>query len=408
MSASVILDHPFGAPYAKRLSAPTWRGNLPGPKAEDWHFTPLRSLVKIPFVPATSVDDVDVTEIPRNIPMIAGAARLVFVNAVMRKDLSDRDFGAGVTISMNTKAASPQTSPAASLNAAYATGGISIHATAAASKIIHLISIGAAGAEPAAFHPRVSITAAAGASLTIVESHVGRPGQAYFSNPVTEISVGETATVRRFVNVAEDMDAFHLATTAVTIAENGTFEGFHLGLGGALVRQEVNVVFTGPGGVARLNGAYALAAHSHHDFTTVMDHQIPACVSSQVFKGVVDGESHGVFQGRIHVARHAQKTDARLEHKALFLSRGPQVDCKPELEIYADDVQCAHGAATGEIDSDHLFYLAARGIDPETARSLLVEGFLADAINAISVPDIREVFASAIGAWLKLREAEQP
>jgi Fe-S cluster assembly protein SufD len=172
-------------------------------------------------------------------------------------------------------------------------------------------------------------------------------------------------------------------------------------LGGGLVRQEVHVALRGENASVKLNGAYALTGDSHHDFTTTMDHAVPNCQSSQVFKGVVDGQSRGVYQGRIHVARDAQKTDARQLHKALFLSRGPQIDCKPELEIYADDVQCAHGATTGELDPNHLFYLQARGIDPDMARMLLVEGFLADAINEISDETVRDQFGDAISAWLK-------
>jgi Fe-S cluster assembly protein SufD len=404
MKPSVIPDHPFGEAYAKRLGAAVWRGALPGPKVEEWRFTPLRALAKIPFVPAAQAEDVDVTEVPRAVPVIAGAARIVLVNGAYRADLSDKDFGAGVTVSAQA-CAGPVPSPLASLNTAYMTGGVTIQAKAGAAKIVHLVSIGAAGAEPAAFHPRVIISAETGTSVTVIESHVGLPGQIYFSNPVTEIAVAANATVRRYVSVAEDGDAFHLATTAVTVAGGGSFEAFHLGLGGALVRQEISVAFEGQGASAKVNGAYALTDHAHHDFTTFMDHRVPACTSNQIFKGVVDGQSHGIYQGRILVARGAQKTDARQVHKALFLARGPQVDCKPELEIYADDVQCAHGAATGELDPDHLYYLAARGIDPETARNLLVEGFLADAVSEIEDETARDLFGAAIGAWLKKREA---
>lgn len=400
MAKSEILDHPFGASYATQLGVAPWSGNLPGPKVEEWRFTPLRSLAKVPFAPASA--DVDVDVIPRNVPTVLGAARIVLVNGVYRKDLSDKALGKGITLSQ-VKVQAKKGSSLVALNAAYAPESIALHVNGAAAKIIHIISSGAAGAQPTALHPRITITAETDAAVTLVESHVGLPGQAYFSNPVASISVGEGASVRRYVSVDEDSEAFHLATALVTVAAGGTFEAFHLGLGGALTRQEIRVVLTGENANVKLNGAYALGSHSHHDFTTVMDHAVPNCVSSQVFKGVVDGQSRGVYQGRIHVARDAQKTDARQLHKALFLSRGPQIDCKPELEIYADDVQCAHGATTGEIDPDHMFYLEARGIDPDTARALLVEGFLADAVNEISVEPVRELFGSAISAWLKKR-----
>jgi Fe-S cluster assembly protein SufD len=438
MNSLGLLDHPFRDSYASRLgalpgAAHPWLdglrqgalsalgGGLPGHKEEAWRFTPLRSLVKVPFIPAAAADDVDVAEVPRAVPSIAGAARVVLVNGVFRQDMSDADFGSGVSVrDMHSVLAAPdvevrqvlgslaslKSSPLVALNTAYMAGGVAIHAgdRVKTGKIIHIVSIGAAGAEPMAFHPRVSVVAGEEVSLTIVESHVGLPGQPYFSNPVTEISVGEKSEVRRYVNVAEDDDAFHLATTAVNISEAGTFEAFHLGLGGRLVRQDIAVAFAGERARARVNGAYALARNSHHDFTTFMDHSTPSCTSDQIFKGVVDGKSRAVYQGRILVERDAQKTDARQLHKALFLSRGPQIDCKPELEIYADDVQCAHGAATGEIDSDQLFYLTSRGIDPDTARGLLVEGFLADAVAQIQDGEIRDLFTADIGAWLKRRE----
>jgi Fe-S cluster assembly protein SufD len=399
MNASVILDHPFGSAYAKRLGLAPWQGQLPGPKIEEWRFTPLRSLARIPFAPA-AMSGAQVDGVPDSIPVIEGAARLVLVNGVYRTDLSDKECGKGVAVS-HVKVAPKKGSSLVALNAAYAPESLAVHINGKAQKALHIISVGAAGTEPAALHPRVTITAEAGADVTLVESHVGLPGQTYFSNPVMSITVGEGASVRRYVSVDEDSEAFHLATTLVSVASGGNFEAFHMGLGGALTRQEIRIVLTGENASVRLNGAYALSGRSHHDFTTVMDHALPNCTSSQVFKGVVDGESHGVYQGRIHVARDAQKTDARQLHKALFLSRGPQIDCKPELEIYADDVQCAHGATTGEIDADHLFYLAARGIDPETARALLVEGFLADAVNEITNETVRDVFGAAIGAWLK-------
>ena len=428
--AQGILDHPFGEAYAKRLgglpgAATTaldalrqrarvtlGTDGLPGPKREEWIFTPLRSLAKVPFIPAAAAEDIEVRDVPHDVPAIAGAHRIVLVNGVYRPDLSDQDFpGVGVS-PLSVKSidgrdvlghlATPAAAPLVALNTAYMAEGIALHVNGAA-KPIHLISIGAAGAEAVAFHPRVLIVAEAGSDLTLVETHVGLPGQPYFSNPVTEILVNPGATVRRYVDVSEDVDAFHLSTTAVAVAEDAAFEAFNLGLGGALVRQETHVAFAGEKATAKLHGAYALSGSSHHDITTVIDHHVPSCTSNQVVKGVVADQSHGVYQGRIHVARDAQKTDARQLHKALFLNRGPKVDCKPELEIYADDVQCAHGAATGEIDPNHLFYLLSRGIDPERARNLLVEAFLADAVNEISDETVRDVFVARIDGWLKKR-----
>ncbi len=420
MKPTGLMEHPFGAAYAQATPASADKmlmafraqarsvfepNGLPGPKNESWRFTPLRALSKVPFIPAAAADDVDVAAIPVQVPSLG--ARIVLVNGAYRADLSDKIEGVEVSASADRSLlghlASAASAPLAALNAAYMTDVLTVRVAKPVSPIVHLVSIAAAGSRPAAFHPRVLVGLGAGASLTLVETHCGLPGQPTFANPVTEISLGEGASLKRYVQVTEQDDSFHLAAAAVALEKDSRFEGFHAGLGGAIVRQEIGVVMRGPGAQLDLNGAYALSGRNHHDFTTSIDHHVPGCSSSQVFKGVVDGDSRGVYQGRIHVARNAQKTDARQLHKALFLSRGPQVDCKPELEIYADDVQCAHGAATGEIDADHLFYMAARGIDPVTARMLLVEAFLADATDRISDETVRAAFLRDIQGWLSRR-----
>ena len=246
--------------------------------------------------------------------------------------------------------------PLVALNMAYMADGLVVLAAKnSPAALLHVISIGAAGADPVAFHPRNIIALEDGAHLTVVETHIGLPGQSYLANPVTEINIGAHAALRRYVMVSEDSDSFHLATTAMALAAHASCESFHAGLGGGKVRQEIRASLNGPGAECRINGVYALSGKQHHDLTTVVEHHVPHGTSSQLVKGVVDDQSHAVFQGRIHVAPDAQKTDARQLHKALFLSKGPAVDCKPELEIFADDVQCAHGAATGELDESHLF-----------------------------------------------------
>ncbi|MGE4064008.1 MAG: Fe-S cluster assembly protein SufD [Rhodospirillaceae bacterium] len=413
MKPSALLDHPFGDRYAAALPGPDsarraararlLAEGLPGPKREEWRFTPLRALAKIPFLPAPA--DIDVSAELAHVTPVPGALRLVLVNGRYRPDLSDRIAEPGLSVS---EAASPDLEidlPLAVLNAAYMSGGVSINARGVVARPVHLISIGGAGREPAAFHPRLSVSVAPAAKLTIFESHRGLPGEIYLANPVTTISVGTAGVLRRYVLVQEDSQAYHLATTIADVAANARLDAFHLGVGGGTVRQEINVDFVGEGAKVRLNGAYALAGSSHHDFTTFMNHDVPHCTSSQVFKGVVDGQSHGVYQGRVLVARHAQKTDGQQLHKALFLSRGPQIDCKPELEIYADDVKCGHGATTGELDPDQLFYLAARGIDPEAARRLLVQAFLADALENVEDASAHEMLAAEISGWLARRAA---
>ena len=424
MAASLLRVHPFGEAYAANAGTPSggrWadlqraaraeiaRG-LPGPKHEEWRFTPLTALARVGFIPAASADDVDVTAVPSDVIHVDGATRIVLVNGVYRADLSDTTNDIEIVPFAPNDAVgtiAPDELPLVALNTAFVSGGVNIAVTRPTSRAVHLISIGASGSQPLAFHPRVVVTTAPGAWLTLIETHVGLPGQPFFANPVTEIDVAEDATVRRYVSVTEDGEAFHIATTGVSVAARGTFEAFHLGLGGhraaGTVRQEIHARLEGEGARVQLGGVYALSGTSHHDFTTMIAHRKPGATSQQLFKGVLDGKSHGVYQGRVQVLKDAQKTDARQLHKALFLSAGPEVDVKPELEIAADDVQCAHGATTGSIDPDHLFYLAARGIDAEAARVLLVEGFLADALEQMSDETARTVLQQQVTAWLRKR-----
>lgn len=426
MAQTALIPHPFGDAYAARARTPSAgprltalrtaaradvsRG-LPGPKAEDWRFTPLHALARHAFTPAAAAA-VEVDALPVDAPTVPGAVRVVLVNGVYRADLSEGVDAVAIKPLREADAlvgtALPPALPLAALNTAYAEEGIVLALAGILSRPIHILSIGAGGDGPVAFHPRLLIATAPGAAATVVESHIALPGAPVFANAVAEIIVAEGATIRRYASLREDGESFHIATTGVSVAARGAFEAFHLGLGGSrsegTARQEIHVALEGAGARVDLGGAYAIAGAMHHDFTTVVDHRHGGAISAQLFKGVLAGRSHGVYQGRVRVAPEAQKTDARQLHKALFLDAGAAVDVKPELEIAADDVQCAHGATTGSLDPDHLFYLAARGLDPATARMLLVEGFLTDALDRIGDETVRTLFARQVAAWLRAQE----
>lgn len=392
---------------------------FPGPKVEAWKYTSLNQVAKVPFIPATRADDVDVSSLPLGVPVIDSALKVVFVNGVYRDDLSDSfaDLGDGVSLKpfadvlksdpgslkglLGSSAETGQSFTTA-LNTGFMEQGVVLYLAknVVLERPFHLISIGASGAEPGAFHPRFSFSLEQGSRATVIESHVGLPGQPYLSNPVTEILLKEGAALRHYTVVGEDSDAFHLGRTSVTVQENAKYESFVLSLGGQLVRREVQVSLEGVNGSAVVDGVYGLSDKQHSDITSEILHLAPNTTSNQVVKGVLGGESRGVFQGRVHVAREAQKTDGRQLHKALLLNRGPEVDCKPELEIYADDVQCAHGATTGEMDQNHIFYFLSRGIDEETARALLVEGFLDEVILNIGEDAVRETVLGLVSGWL--------
>jgi Fe-S cluster assembly protein SufD len=429
--------HPFGDLYANAAGAlpganEAWVDGLrqtaraflgadgfPTRRVEAWKYTSLNELKKTDFIPAGKADDIDVTALPVTAPVIDGAFKIVLANGVVRSDLSD-DLSAlpdGVSIEpLNTVLAKDAASlknrlgglvaggasfiPA--LNTAYMEHGavIRFRAQAGSDARIQLFSVGAAGARAVAFHPRLMVIADKGAKGTLVETHVGLPGQPYLTNPVSEVYVESGAELGHYIIVGEDGDAAHLGQTAVSAGEGSAYRSFTLSLGGHLVRREITVRLEEEGADVQVDGAYALTAAQHSDISSEVLHLVPDTHSSQVIKGVLGGKSHGVFQGRIHVARGAQRTDGRQLHKALLLNRGPEVDSKPELEIYADDVQCAHGAATGEMDHDHLFYLMSRGIDEHTARAMLVEGFLDDVIFNIADDAVQGMIHDMVKAWL--------
>jgi Fe-S cluster assembly protein SufD len=372
---------------------------FPGRKVEAWKYTSLNQVEKVPFIPAAKADDVEVSSLPLGIPVIDGALKMVFVNGVYRGDLSDSfaDLGDGVSLKpfadvlksdpsalkvvLGSSAEACQSFTTA-LNTGFMEHGVVIHLAknVVLERPIHLISIGASGAEPGAFHPRFSFSLEQSSSATVIESHSGLPGQAYLSNPITEILLREGAALLHYTIVGEDSDAFHLGRASVTVDKNAKYESFILSLGGQLVRREVKVSLEGLNASAIVDGVYALSDKQHSDITSEILHLAPNTTSNQVVKGVLGGESRGVFQGRVHVAREAQKTEG--------------------LEIYADDVQCAHGATTGEMDQNHIFYFLSRGIDEETARALLVEGFLDEVMFNIGDEAVRETIFGLVSNWL--------
>jgi len=202
----------------------------------------------------------------------------------------------------------------------------------------------------------------------------------------------------------EALTASHISATSVTVARKAQYRSFRLSVGAALGRADVRVVLDGPEASAHVDGAYTAGSGQHLDATILVDHGAPRCTSHQTWKAVLDGSARGVFQGRIHVRQGANGTDGNQVHKALLLSPQARVDAKPELTVLADDVACAHGAASGALDEDALFYLQARGLDGDTARSLLIEGFLDDVLSGIASDPIRAVFQARVATWLKARK----
>jgi Fe-S cluster assembly protein SufD len=245
-----------------------------------------------------------------------------------------------------------------------------------------------------------------GARVMLVESHEGAQdlgAREYQVNTALELSVADRAHVDHIKITAEGDRALHLSSLMASIGAHARFNTFAFTTGGAVVRNQLFLRFAGECTVANIRGATLLRGRQHADVTLVADHAVANCQSREVFKTVLDDESRGVFQGKIIVRPHAQKTDAKMASHALLLSDDAEADNKPELEIFADDVQCGHGATAGALDDDLLFYLRARGIPMKEAEALLIQAFIGDAVEGIEHAGLREALMEHAGRWLAAR-----
>ncbi len=254
---------------------------------------------------------------------------------------------------------------------------------------IHLLFISTAE-EPLVSHPRVLIVAGAGAVATVIESYVSLGDGVYFTNAVTEVVVREGANVTHYRLQQESERAFHVATTQVHQERASDYASYAFSLGARLARHDLNVALTGENVETTIDGLYVATGEQHTDSHTSLDHRKPRSVSNQLYKGILDARARAVFNGKIFVREGALLTDARQLNKNLLLSSEAHVDTKPQLEIFADDVKCAHGATVGQLEDEELFYLSARGITPERARALLTYGFAEDVIGRIKLRSARE------------------
>ncbi len=380
---------------------------LPTLRDEAWKYTNLRALAETSFhEPLTEF--ADCAPLLERLPALDGS-RLVFFDGRFRADLStvpglvrvatfaeEPDFGL---------LARPDRHPLVALNTMLAEDGVIVEVPAGVDAgLLQLISLAAdAHGRPVAFHPRHTIRVARGARLVLLEMSVGEG--AYLHSPVTEIDVGEGATLVHVRLQDEAPSGFHLSTLYAKVAGRGVYDCFGLNIGARVCRTEIHARLTGPHGVVHLNGAQLLGGRQHSDFTTVVSHDAPHCSSRQTVKNVLAGRSRGVFQGRIEVARAAQKTDGYQMNQALLLSPEAEVDSKPELEIFADDVKCSHGATVGELDQEQLFYLRTRGIPEPEARSILVRAFLAEALDLIDNEPVRDVLDRLVESWWEKQAA---
>lgn len=390
---------------------------LPTIRDEVWKFTNLRALGRDLYALAPARENsIAIDDLASHLPSDLDCHRLVFVNGRLRADLSDTDAlpdGVRLTSLAELLTHDPAAaegyfsdsidgdSPVA-LNTAFMTDGavLTIDDGVTVERPVHLLYLAAPDEGPASVHTRNLIVAGTASNVTVIESYAAANPGVYWTNAVTDIHAARDANLHHIKLQGEATEAFHLAATRARLADGVAYHSFVAQIGARLARNEIVAILDGSNIDCRLGGTYLGRGKQHLDNTTVVDHAEPGSYSNEHYKGVLDGNAHGVFQGKIIVRPDAQKTDAHQLNRNLLLSESSQVDTKPELEIHADDVQCSHGATVGEIDDDALFYMRARGIDDHEARQMLVEAFVGEIIDTVSIEPIRDHLRQTVARWL--------
>ena len=389
-----------------RRSAALERANaltVPTTRDEEWRFTDISPLIKLPFQPATDVPQLALTDVSRYLVSEA-AARLVFVDGLFAPELSETEaLPAGVRVSNLAEGLKYDSALIerhlarhvrfddnvfAALNTCHLRDGAlvrvakdQVHAAP-----VHLLFV-STRPEIAAY-PRCLVIAEAGSGCTVIEDYVALSDGVYFNNAVTEIAVAANARVRHVKLQRESLASFHIANCAVSLAKDAAYASHTVTLGARLSRHNLNVVQDGEGADARIDGLALISGRQLADTHTLLDHAKPNGKSVQLHKCIVGGAAHAVFNGKVLVREGAQLTDSAQESRNLLLSSKARVDTKPQLEIFADDVKCSHGATVGQLDTEQVFYLKSRGLSESRARSLLTYAFGAEIIDRIPVPSL--------------------
>ena len=387
------------------------RSGLPTPAWEGWQNTSLRVLTQMYFHYQIEAVKFDVNKLPA--PLLTESDRIVLVNGKYQHQLSRVPHGVTVMSLMDASVQMEgvenhlvtvgdlRLAPFKALNTAYVHDGIVLKVEdgvdVARPLEVLFYNIGSAEA-PAAIYPRTLYWLGKNSSLTLLERHVGEG--VYLSNGYTGIAQEPASRLKFYKFEEESSAACHFSFTGLQQQKDSSFEGFSCAIGGRLARQEYQNQLIDSGISSMVGGIYLLKDQQCHDFTVLTDHFEPNGKSVQHFKGVIDDQARSVFQGKIHVRRSAQKTDGNQLNHALLLSEKAEASFKPELEIYADDVKCTHGATSGKLDETALFYLQSRGIPAAEAKSLLIQSFLNETLEQVSSTPVRELYEERIRTWL--------
>jgi FeS assembly protein SufD len=413
---------PFVSGLRRKTIEAYGRLGLPHRRIEAWKYTDLRSRLTdaYPLLSAVgvAVGEADLSKALGSPVAALPAFRLVIVEGDLRADLSDLSGlkAAGVeAVSLAQALEKPPAwlkkvlgqvnprddDPVLALNTALMTGGIVLRIGEGVilDKPIHIVQLDGKG-EPASTVTRNVVIAESASSAMILESYGSLGLRGLQRNAVTELKVGDKAAIRHIKLQRESEDAVHLSTWLVELGADARYDAFQFSTGAALVRSQIYARFAGEGSAADISGAFLMRGRQHCDTTLLVEHRVPHCTSRELFKGVLDNEARGIFQGKIIVSPGAQKTDSKQMAGGLLLSEAAEFDSKPELEIFADDVVCGHGSTSGQIDEDLLFYLEARGIPEAQARALLIQAFVGEALERIEDEGLREAFAAATAEWL--------
>lgn len=388
---------------------------IPTRRMEDWRFTNVSSLATQPYqnVQSISLASGVAEELLGRASLDEEFHRLVFVNGHhVPQWSSQNELPSGVVVeNLATSirensgdvqerlatAAGDDDAPFVALNTAFINDGASIDVPAGVKveRPIHLIFLSVENGQTVC-HPRNLIRLGEDSQATVIESYLGREGDGYFTNAVTQVELAESADLDHYKLQHEQTDSLHIALTQVNQKESSCFRSHYFSFGSSLARNETNCMLDGEQIVSTLNGLYMPTGEQLMDCRTRIDHAKPNCNTYELYKGILDDQAKGVFNGKIFVHQDAQKTDAKQSNQALLLSDDAVINTKPQLEIYADDVKCTHGATIGELDPEALYYFRSRGIPVELARKMLVFAFANDVVQGVEVPAVRQHLESIL------------
>lgn len=382
---------------------------FPTRKDELWRYTSVAPLTDTAFRPAAGGT-------PRNDVGLLDGIRLVFVNGLYAPEASRTDaLPSGVTLRNLGSALAEDDSRLSAhvarqeitaehafgeLNTAFFRDGAFLHVAEGVevAEPIELVFIGDGDCAETVAHVRNVIVCDARSRVTIVETHVGEPGA--WLNQVIEVEVATGAHVEHVKVQLDDDSAFHISGLRVQIADKAHFENHFVSMGGRLVRNDIEVSLDGEHSNCTLNGVFLVDGERHVDTNTLIQHRVAHCTSHELYKGILTDQGKGVFRGKIHVHEDAQKTDAKQSSSNLLLSDDAAVNAQPNLEIYADDVRCTHGATIGQLDEEAFFYLRSRGLSPAAAKRLLTLGFVNDIVDQLPVPAVVELLEAKVSERL--------